>query len=288
MYVIKMKTVIAYIAACAILISAIGICKTLSPDSAAASADKSVTLPIIMYHSVVDNAEKRGKFVITPEELETDLKYLVENGYETVFMSEVISYVESGTNLPEKPIVLTFDDGYYNNYCYLFPLLKKYNLKAVISIVGSFTDLYTQEADKNPEYAHLSWDNVNEMMDSGLVEFQNHSYNMHSTDKGRNGSKKKSGESAAEYKTALSDDLILLQNEFIEHTGYTPLVYTYPFGSVSEASFEIIKKLGFKASLSCENKTNYIKQGDKDGLYMLNRFIRTAGAPLCDILKKGL
>lgn len=200
-------------------------------------------------------------------------------------MSDLIDYVYNKTPLPKKPIVLTFDDGYYNNYTYIYPLLKKYNAKAVISIVGAYTDLYTQSADVNPEYSHLSWDNVEEMMDSGLVEFQNHSYNLHSTDQGRNGSKKKSNETEKEYAKFLTEDLLLLQNEFTEHTGYTPLVFTYPFGSVSEASFDVIKQLGFKASLSCENKTNYIKAGDKECLFMLNRFIRTPELPLSSILK---
>ncbi len=285
MYIIKLKTLIAYIAAIAIIITSVGLYFIFGDNSVFTSGDKGIEVPIIMYHSVLKNEKKLGKFVISPDQFEEDLKYIKENGYETVFMSEIIDHVHNGSPLPKKPIVLTFDDGYYNNYIYIYPLLKKYNCKAVISIVGAYTDLYTQSPDENADYSHLSWDNVNELMDSGLVEFQNHSYNMHSTDKGRNGSKKKSGESMSDYEKALSDDLILLQNEFIEHTGYAPRVYTYPFGSVSDASFDIIKTLGFKASLSCENKTNYIKQGDENGLYLMNRFIRTNKKSLESILK---
>ncbi len=289
MYVLKMRSLIAYIAAAALIISAAGIYFIISPDTAATSANQSensIEVPIIMYHSVLENKSKTGQFVITPAQFEDDLKFLADNGYTPVFMQDLIDYVYNGAPLPEKPVVLTFDDGYYNNYTYIYPLLQKYKCKAVISIVGAYTDLYTQTPDQNPGYAHLTWDNVNEMMDSGLVEFQNHSYNLHSLKNGRNGSKKNVGETDKEYEAMLVADLNKLQDEFIEHTGYVPQVYTYPFGSVSEASFDIIKEIGFKSSLSCEGKTNYIKQGDKEGLYMLNRFIRTSAKSVSDILKK--
>ncbi len=285
MFVIKMRTIIIYIALFALLITVLG-GYFFTHNTETVSAEDSLNVPIIMYHSILTDTNKSGKFVITPKQFEEDLLFIKENGYEPIFMQDLINYVYKGTPLPEKPIILTFDDGYYNNYLYILPLLKKYEMKAVISIVGIYTDLYTQNEDVSPEYSHLSWDNVSEMMDSGLVEFQNHSYNFHSTDKGRNGSKKKLTESLEDYKRILSDDLKILQNEFIEHTGYCPTTYTYPFGAISLASTEIIKDLGFLASLSCENKTNYIKAGDKDGLYLLNRFIRPSNKSLKQILKK--
>lgn len=277
MYTIKMKTIICYIAAIAFIISGIGLIylSNQSESLYAANNDIGIEVPIIMYHSILPEPHEKSKFIVTPSGFEEDLIYLKENGYETVVMQDIINYVNGKGSLPEKPIVLSFDDGYYNNCYYVFPLLKKYNAKAVISIVGAYTDMYSEISDKNPTYAHLTWDDINEMMDSGYVEFQNHSYNLHSLNKGRNGSKKKTGETPSQYEEFLKSDLEKLQNEFAEHTGYEPKIYTYPFGSVSEASFNIIKKMGFSGSFCCEGKTNYIKKGDREGLYMLNRFIRT-------------
>ena len=283
MFFIKFKTIIIYISVLALFITLTGI-SVMLPQTEKVTADNQTEVPIIMYHSVLKDKNKSGKFIITPEAFEEDLKFISEKGYTTIFMSDLIAHVNNGKNLPEKPIILTFDDGYYNNYTFVYPLLKKYNAKAVISIVGIYTDSYSQTKDKSDQYAHLDWDTVNEMMDSGYIEFQNHSYDLHSLNNGRNGSKKKIGENLDSYEKILSYDLMLLQTEFLEHTGYTPAVYTYPFGAVSNDSFEIIKNLGFKASLSCENKTNIITQGDKDCLFMLNRFIRTASNSLCSIL----
>lgn len=283
MFFIKFRTITVYLMLLAFIFCLFIV--YLIPASAV-SADGGLNLPIIMYHSIQKDESKAGKYVITPQGFENDLKFLEENGYETVFMSDVVKYVKGEASLPEKPIVLTFDDGYYNNYTYAYPLLKKYHMKAVISIVGIYTDMYSQNEDNSAEYAHLNWDTVNEMMESGIIEFQNHSYNLHINDKNRNGSKKRSGESLTDYEKLLSYDLNLLQTEFLEHTGYVPNVYTYPFGAVSTDSFDIIKDLGFSASLSCENKTNYIKPGETEDLYMLNRFIRTSSNSVSSILKQ--
>ncbi len=72
----------------------------------------SVELPIIMYHGLTKNPSKVNAYVIPISSFEEDLKYLKENGYTTVLMEDVINYVDGNEALPEKPIVLTFDDGF--------------------------------------------------------------------------------------------------------------------------------------------------------------------------------
>ncbi len=296
MYVIKMKTLISYFAVFAILLASIGIIKLYdAPSSTAASLSSSEgepkakegdnalsmtsnppkkEVPILMYHSILKTPSSKSNYIISEAAFEEDLKFLKDEGYTTVFIDDLIDYVYNGKELPEKSVVLTFDDGYLNNFSYAFPLLKKYNSKAVLSIIGYYTDLYSDTPDENPIYSHVTWDNLKEMLDSGLIEVQNHSYNLHTTDKGRNGSKKKRGESDSEYQKMLTSDLGKLQNEIKEHLNYTPTTFTYPFGSVSNASFDIIKEMGFKASLSCESGMNHITK-DPESLYMMKRYLRT-------------
>ncbi len=307
MYVIKMKTLIYYLAVFAVTVASVGIIRlyTANENSAAtasvsaadagsaednggvlsaAKQNDRVEVPILMYHSILRSSNTHGNYIISEAAFEKDLKYLKDNGYQTVVMQDLIDYVHGGRELPQKPVILTFDDGYFNNFSYAFPLLQKYNSKAVLSIIGYYTDLYTKTPDENPSYSHVTWDNVKEMMNSGLVELQNHSYNLHTTDKGRNGSKKKKGESTEQYKTVLTEDLGKLQTAFKSNTGYTPSTFTYPFGSVSNASFDIIKEMGFKASLSCESGMNTITR-DPESLYMLRRYLRTPKKSAEDILK---
>ena len=93
-----------------------------------------------MYHSILKDASRTGKYVITPSRVEEDLIYLQENGYETVVVADLIAYVTDGTPLPEKPVMITLDDGYLNNLTYMLPLLEQYDMRAVISVIGLYSE----------------------------------------------------------------------------------------------------------------------------------------------------
>ena len=172
--------------------------------------------------------------------------------------------------MPEKPIVITFDDGFYNNLGYAVPLLHKYDMKAVISIVGKYTDDYSKTDEANLNYSYLRWKDINELMKDGCIEFQNHTYNLHSTSK-RQGAKKLPYESVSSYKSLFTKDLSKLQEEFLKNCdGYQPNTFTYPLGAVSKDSLPLVRELGFKASLSCTSGINYITK-DPECLYLLRR-----------------
>ena len=238
-----------------------------------ATSEDYIEVPIIMYHSILKDSSRSNKYTVTPAVLEEDLKYIKDKCYTTVTIADLISYVYDDKPLPEKPIVLTFDDGHYNNYGYLFPLLEKYDMKAVISIVGSYTDKFTKTDEANLNYSYLRWKDIKELMDTGRIEFQNHTYSLHSNTGKRIGTKKIKGETDEHYKSILKDDILKLQQEFKENTNYIPQCFTYPFGGISNASLDIIKELGFKASLSCEQGINKLTK-NPNSLYLLKRYNR--------------
>lgn len=241
--------------------------------SAEMSNESEIQLPIIMYHSILDSDKKQNKYIVSPELLEEDFKYIKEKGYTPVFMKDVISFVEGKGKLPKKPIVITFDDGYYNNYYYVFPLLKKYNMKAVISIVGKLTDEYSNIDNENLNYAYVTWDDVLDMHLSGYWEIQNHSYDCHSYDE-RNGVSQVSNESDSDYKSFLTSDISQLQDKIAYVTGVAPNTFTYPFGAFNENTDSVLKEIGFKATLSCTEGVSSIKKGDPECLYKLKRYLR--------------
>lgn len=241
-------------------------------DFSAEEDDDHIELPIIMYHGLLKDKKLQGKYVISPDDFERDVKYLKEKGFTTIFVKDLIDYVYEDAPLPENPIMLTFDDGYYNNYLYAFPILQKYEAKMVLSAIGKYADFYSKTDNAHACYAHASWDNINEMLKSGLVELQNHSYNMH-VNSGRNGAKKKFGESLDTYKKIFTEDVMKMQECILKNTGTQATAFTYPFGAVSNVSVEILKELGFKATLTCEQKSNKICK-DPECLFGLNRFLR--------------
>ncbi len=249
----------------------------VSAAARSAVAAKGISLPIVMYHGMLEEKNRQGVYVVSPELFESDLSYLKEHGYTAVVVQDLIDYVDSGKPLPEKPVMLTFDDGYYNNYLYAYPLAKKYGMKIVISPIGIYTDRDSLTEEDHALYSHITWDQIREMMDSGYVEFQNHSYNLHGTaQSGRLGAQKRKSESVGTYRALLEGDLSRMQREMTEQTGYTPTAFVYPYGIVSRESVPVVKSMGFQATMNCENRRNRITD-DPDCLFGMGRFLRTTG-----------
>lgn len=246
---------------------------------------KGLPVPIVMYHSLMKSSPEMGRYVITPSEFESDLKYLREHGYDAISMTDLINYVEADSDLPPKPVIITFDDGNMNNYYYATPILERYEMKAVISIIGSFSERDSNAEKIFRDYSYLTWEQIKNMHDSGLYEIQNHTYNMHGSSP-RMGIKRRQGESMDNYRNVLISDIGKLQHKLMEVTGTTPNTFVYPFGSISKDSVAILKELGFKATLSCVEGVNFIERNKPETLFGLKRNNRPHGVSSNQFFKK--
>lgn len=249
------------------------------------SEQKEVELPILMYHHILKDSSRWGKYVIGPKELEQDLIYLKEQGYETVTAEDVIQFVYHNTPLPEKPIMLTFDDGYYSNFVYAEQLLEQYEMKGVLFIIGKYTDDYSKSGEENTNYSHVTWQHCRDMKKRGIMELQNHTYEMHSFSATRQGSSKQKTETLWQYHFALSKDLKQLQDQFQKETGYVPRAFAYPFGIVSPESVDVLKELGFLVAVTCNEGVNHLSTGSTEELYHLKRILRPSGTSAQSILE---
>lgn len=294
MIVVRLKTLIIWILIIILIVSAAVSAAVLKSDADALAVDasRSVELPILMYHSLTDKAQKINTYTVSASAFESDLKFIKDNGYTAVTLNQVIDFVDGKSDMPDKPIVITFDDGFRNNLTIALPLLEKYDMKAVVSIVGSYSEKFAALDDKNPDYAYLNWNDIKQLNESGRVEIESHTYDMHMLpgEKGnkfkRKGAAQAKGESADTYKTRLSEDLTKNQDLLRDNCGITPLVFTYPYGELSKTSESIIRELGFRASLSCLEKKNYITQNNPDCLYCLCRYLRSDKKSAAAILSK--
>ncbi|MBR1442179.1 MAG: polysaccharide deacetylase family protein [Firmicutes bacterium] len=239
-------------------------------------AESTVELPVIMYHNITEKYNMTGKYAILKTQFENDLKYIKENGYTTVSAKELIDHAQNGTSLPEKPIMITFDDGYESFYAYAYPLLREYDMKAIMSVIGAYADLHTQKEDHNLDYSHLTWYEIDEMAESGYVEIGNHTYDMHKNKGGRKGCNIKYGESETSYRKALFDDLLHLQNDLKTHIGKETEIFAYPYGAICKESVPVINDLGFKVVFTCTEKKNVLS-GSSEELLHLGRFNRANG-----------
>ena len=118
-----------------------------------------VRVPVLMYHAVSDDTWGIKELFVKPSEMEKQLKYLVDHGYTTVTFED-LDRIDS----IRKPVMLTFDDGYRDNYEELFPLLQKYNCKATVFMISG----------KLGKTHYLTEEMIREMADSGLVSIQSH------------------------------------------------------------------------------------------------------------------
>lgn len=132
-----------------------------------------IKIPILLYHDFVlivpESDPDNFHYINTPQSFEENIKVLLENGYTFISFQELNDANNGKTDFPEKPILITMDDGYLSNYEYIFPILKKYNIKASIFIV---TDKIGKEIDGKK---YLTWEQCKEMQGSGLVEIFSHS-----------------------------------------------------------------------------------------------------------------
>lgn len=234
-----------------------------------------VKLPIVMYHSFLKDNSKHGKFVISPEQFEEDIRYIINRGYTPVHISELIAFCRGDGVLPDNPIMITIDDGYYNNYLYAFPILQKYNVKAVISPIMKYSELYTVSGESNTYYSHITYRQGREMAESGLVEFQNHTYDMHKDQGARYGIRRMPSETNEQYQKALYDDLSRAHKLMTENFGVSPAALSMPFGSYGTGLDAVADKLGYEVTLSSVEGINSISKGGS--LKNLRRYNRPHG-----------
>lgn len=253
-------------------------------DAYAEDARQSVPLACVMYHNILKS--RKGTYIVSPTQFEDDLAAYRAAGYTTVFPSEVVDFVYGNGAMPEKPLLITFDDGRYNNMYYGLPLLKKYDAKAVLCPVGAFSAFSTESGDhSNPNYSHVTWEQMDELLKSGCFELGNHSYNMHRYEP-RFGIKRKAGESSAEYKEALRADAGRLQDEILRATGTLPVTYAYPFGAYCDDALAVLRSLGFKIFLTCNEGVSVIRRGTPETLFQVKRVNRDGALTSSEVVSR--
>ncbi len=130
--------------------------------AAFAVLSKPIGIPVLNYHQINDIDE--NMLTVSTEEFDTQMTWLKENGYQTITASELADALEGKISLPDHPVLITFDDGYIDNYKCAFPILKKHNMKAIIFLISDYVSVY-------PNY--LTWEQLFEMQASG-IEFGSH------------------------------------------------------------------------------------------------------------------
>ncbi|EKD89838.1 MAG: polysaccharide deacetylase [uncultured bacterium] len=189
----------------------------------------SVRVPILMYHYIASNPNPsdraRDSLSVSPDKFDAQMQYLLQNGYTPISLDTLYGIIYGHASKPEKPVVLTFDDGYIDFYTNAYPILRKYNFHAVSFIPtkligGSY---------------YMSWNQIKEIASSGLVTFEGHTITH---------AYLPSLSFSAAFKE-LSDSKKIIES----YTGYPVNFIAYPGGSSNGNTWAAAQKAGYVGGL---------------------------------------
>lgn len=247
---------------------------------AAPLAEESYTanVPVLMYHHI--DEEGNDDVNISSELFEAQMAALAEEGYTAVFPDDLAAYVYEGKALPDKPVVITFDDGYLSNYEYAWPILEKYGMKATIFVIGS--TIGNTEHYKDTDYPitpHFSYEQGAEMVASGVISIQSHTYDMHQwapyedSDQPRENILALEGESDEDYRSLLSADCQKIRQVIQEGMGEASVhVMAYPSGQFDTLSQVTLLENGFDITFTTQVGSNTLIKGQPQSLLGLHRY----------------
>lgn len=253
------------------------------------SRAQSADVTVLCYHDVRDNVGAAPRktartprpeifpdtaqldpdqYAISVRNLALEFDWLRVRGYHVISLQQLIDARTGHAKLPDRAVLLTFDDGLQSVYTKVFPLLKAYQYHAVVSVVGAWTDL---SADGNVDYGFryfaredfATWPELREMQASGLVEIASHTWNMHqgilANPQGNlipavitHGYDRKTlqYETDAEYAARIRADLTRSSQEIEAQLGHAPRAIMWPYGAYTQSAESIATSLGMSASFT--------------------------------------
>ena len=253
----------------------------------------------ITYHDIQDdpaNNRVADAMTISTAELISQLSWLREHGYHPISIDDLLAARKSSRPLPEKAILLTFDDGYLSTYTRVFPLLKLFNFPAVVAPLTK----WIEARDKTISYGNkralrsqfMTWQQLQEMAASGLVEIASHSHNLHHGIVGNPQGNLQPAvvtrqfkrdlsryENEHEWRQRIASDLRRSRHLIEQHTGKSPRVMVWPYGRYNSQAIRIARNLGMPITFTLDNGTNTLQQ-----LHAVKRILMGNGSTLSDLV----
>lgn len=198
-------------------------------------------IPVLCYHDV--NPTTGNELLLHPNKFRKQMQYLKDHGYTPLSMDQLYSFLKEDGALPEKPVVLTFDDGYVGNYTYAFPVLKEFGFNATIFIISDCIDL-------GP---YMTSEQIKEMTSYG-IDIESHTTNHCDLSK---------------MDLKAQTDNLKSSKEKLEHLINKPVDYlAYPYGKYNMYTRKAAAAAGYKMGFSLHGALT----DKKDNIYNLDRF----------------
>ncbi|EEK70637.1 MULTISPECIES: polysaccharide deacetylase family protein [Bacillus cereus group] len=224
------------------------------------AASKQEKVPVLLYHHLLKGTEKENSEVfknkgttLAVEQFEKQIKYLADNNYRAITAKELEGFIKNKKNLPEKSVLITFDDASKSNYTYAYPILKKYNMHAISFVVTSKISDQEEKFDPNKIQA-LSKTEMVKMGD--VFEFGSHTDSLHKLEK---------GEAAVFNRNNVEIKNDILKSKDVLKTDY----FSYPFGKYNDTIVKVLKDSKFQ--MAFVNSPGYATK--ESNILKVSRFV---------------
>ncbi len=238
-------------------------------------------LVVLNYHNIVVTESTKplaDAMDVSINHFEKHLDWLKKNNYEIVSVQDVFDAAAGKRALPPKCVLLSFDDGYQSFYTQVFPLLKKHHYPATLALVGEW-----MEGKNLPGLPLLNWEQVRELVQSGLVEIASHTYDQH---KGFAANPQGSMQAAVvtrlfnsqtgkyetddQYRNRIRNAMLKSAEFIFQHAGVRPRVMVWPYGEYNEIALAAAKEADMTMTMSLVDGANTIAD-----IPVLHRLIMT-------------
>lgn len=231
-------------------------------------------LPILMYHHFAETAELDT--VVTADRFREHMNALQEAGFTAVTLQQMVDYVGQGAALPEKPVLITFDDGYTSNLTIAAPILEELGMCATVFVIGINEGEEVYPHSGEPLYLpRFSYEEAAPWVKKGVLDLQCHTFDMHQLAdygfSGRDGMLPLSGESEAAYRQALAADLNRFRQRRDEQISTPLIALAYPFGYYTNEADRLTEEEGFSITFTTDMGCAHLEAGDTDSLRLLPR-----------------
>lgn len=186
-------------------------------------------VPILAYHKV---CEEGNLYAVPPGEFENQMRYLAEHGYTAISLQDYFAAASGERKLPDKPVIITFDDGYDNNYLQALPIMEKYGMRGTVFVISGYVEVY-------PGY--LSWPQIRAMLQRG-TEIGSHTASHVQLDQ----------ISPEERRREITESKSVLEQQL----GVPVKFLAYPFGGYDQVTEDLLRKAGYTGACSGEPGLN--------------------------------